>query len=151
VKIQIAPALIGVAAIAGGAVAAVFATGRVGETLGIPELVAGLFIVGLLCALPESVAAWPLARGGQATIAASTALGDGFTSLTLAFIPLALVSTELGDVPLYAINLGAILVFVGLYAALNRQPPREHLTGRDVVLYVIGYGVYLAAVAWALL
>ncbi|HEY8612301.1 MAG TPA: hypothetical protein VIL69_13535 [Roseomonas sp.] len=60
----------------------------------------GLFVIGLLCALPESLAAWRLAREGKTTTAVSTAMADGIVSLTVALVPPALAGATVGDIPL---------------------------------------------------
>lgn len=64
------------------------------------DLVVGLFVIGLLCALPESLAAWRLAREGKTTTAVSTAMADGIVSLTVALVPPALAGATVGDIPL---------------------------------------------------
>jgi cation:H+ antiporter len=139
-------ALLGVVVIGIGAVAAVQATNVLGETLGISPLVAGLFITGLLCALPESAAAWPLAHDGRATTTASTTIADGTLSISLAFVPLALASTPIGDTALYAVNLVAIFVLVLLYVFVNRRKPSGYATGGEVLLMDVAYAIYLGAV-----
>jgi cation:H+ antiporter len=143
----LAAALFGVAVIAMGAVAAVQATNVIGELLGISPLVAGLFITGTLCALPESAAAWPLAQDGRATTTASTTIADGTLSISLAFVPLALGSAPVGDVALYAVNLAAVFVLVLLYIFLSRRKPSGYATGTEVILMDLAYLGYLAAVA----
>jgi cation:H+ antiporter len=147
----LAIALFGIVVIAAGAVASVQATNVLGEALGIAPLVAGLFITGLLCALPESVAAWPLSQGGRATMTASTVIADGTLSISLAFIPLALHGTEVGQVALYAVNLAAIFVLVLLYVLVNRHKPSGYATGREVLIIDAAYAVYLAAVIYILM
>jgi cation:H+ antiporter len=144
-------ALVGVIVIGIGAVAAVQATNVLGEALGISPLVAGLFITGLLCALPESAAAWPLARDGRATTTASTTLADGTLSVSLAFVPLALANTPIGDVVLYALNLLAVFGLVLLYVVINRRKPSGYATGGEVLLIDFTYLLYLGAVALLLM
>jgi cation:H+ antiporter len=78
--------LLATPAIAIGAVLSVTGAQRLGGALGVPELVSGLFFIGLLCALPESLAAWKLGRRGETTFAVSGAMGDGVASLTLALL-----------------------------------------------------------------
>jgi len=144
-------ALVGVAIIGAGAVAAVQATNVLGGFLGISPLVAGLFITGLLCALPESLAAWPLAQDGRATTTASTTIADGTLSISLAFVPLALNGTPIGDVALYVANLVAIFALVSLYVVVNRHKPSGYATGREVALMDLVYVAYLGVVLFLLL
>lgn len=140
----------GTVAIAVGAVASVWATNTINEALGIPALVGGLFITGLLCALPESLSAWPLADDGRATATASTALADGTISISLAFVPLALKGTAVGQIGLYAINLAAIAAMIVLYIVVTRRKPSGYATGREVLVFGVAYLVYLAAVIYVL-
>jgi cation:H+ antiporter len=142
----LAIAAFGIIVIGVGAVAAVQATNVIGEGIGISSLVAGLFITGLLCALPESAAAWPLAQDGRATVTASTTIADGTLSISLAFVPLALASTPIGDTALYAVNLIAVFVLVSLYVVVNRRKPSGYATGREVLLIDAAYLVYLGVV-----
>lgn len=143
-------AAIGVGAIALGAVASVWSTDTINQALGISPLVGGLFITGLLCALPESFAAWPLARDGRATATASTAIADGTISLSLAFAPLAFDRTEIGDVALYVVNLAGLTAMILVYIALNRRKPSGYATGTQVLVFDAAYLVYLCAVVWVL-
>jgi cation:H+ antiporter len=142
----LAIALLGVVVIGIGAVAAVQATNVLGDLLGLSPLVAGLFITGLLCALPESAAAWPLARDGRATTTASTTIADGTLSVSLAFVPLAMADAPIGDTALYAVNLAAVFVLVGLYVFVNRRKPTGYATGGEVLLIDLAYLLYLAIV-----
>jgi cation:H+ antiporter len=89
-------ALLAVPAIGLGALASVIAAQRLGTAFGASDLVVGLFVIGLLCALPESFAAWRLAREGKTTTAVSTAMADGIVSLSVALVPPALAGAALG-------------------------------------------------------
>jgi len=62
-------ALIGLPAIALGALGSVIAARNLTDALGISDLIGGLFIIGFLCALPESFAAWKLTRERKTTTA----------------------------------------------------------------------------------
>jgi cation:H+ antiporter len=149
-KAPIARALLGVPAIALGALASVVAARRLGEAFGASDMVVGLFVIGLLCALPESFAAWRLAREGKTTTAVSTAMADGIVSLSVALIPPALVGAAVGDPALYLVNL-IFLVFVLLaYIALNHFRRGQELGVGRVSLFVGAYAVYLAAVVYLL-
>lgn len=145
-------ALFAVPAIAAGALACVVAARRLGEAFGASDLVVGLFVIGLLCALPESFAAWRLAREGKTTTAVSTAMADGIVSLTVALVPPALLAggASVGDAALYLVNL-AFLVFVLLaYIALNQARRGEELGFGRVALFVGGYALYLVVAGFLL-
>jgi cation:H+ antiporter len=143
-------ALLGVPAIALGALASVVAARRLGEAFGASDLVVGLFVVGLLCALPESFAAWRLAREDKATTAVSAAMGDGVVSLTVALVPPALAGAAVGDTALYLANLAYLAFALLAYIALNHVRRGQELGLARVSLFAGGYAVYLAAVAWLL-
>lgn len=141
-------ASLGAALIVGGAIASVIASERINRAIGLSDFTGGLFITGLLCALPESFSAWRLARNGRATMALSGVLADGTTSISLAFIPLCLTGSEVGDLPLYALNLGFVAIFVIAYAALSHRAfGGRRFTGWQVATFAALYAVYLAAYA----
>jgi cation:H+ antiporter len=139
-----------VPAIALGALASVVAARRLGEAFGASDLVVGLFVIGLLCALPESFAAWRLAREGKTTTAVSTAMADGIVSLTVALVPPALAGAAVGDVPLYLANLAFLGFVLVAYVALNHFRWGQELGLARVSIFVGGYAVDLAAVAYLL-
>lgn len=138
-------ALVGLPVIALGALASVVAAQRLAGIFGISELVGGLFIIGLLCALPEAFAAWKLTREKKTTTAVSGAVADGIVSLTLALIPPALVGTAVGDIWIYGVNLAFLFSVLSAYLLLNRRRDGQQLGLGKVSLYLGGYGVYVAA------
>ena len=143
-------ALPGFAAIAAGALVAVLASRQLNQALGIPDLVGGLFITGFLCALPESFSAWRLSRSGRATSAVSAAVADGIYSLTLAMLPLSIVGAAVGNVGLYALNLGFLGAVLLGYMALNRrvvagEARSSLLTPARVGVFAVGYCAYVMA------
>jgi cation:H+ antiporter len=143
-------ALLGVPAIALGALASVVAGQRLGEAFGASDLVVGLFVIGLLCALPESFTAWRLAREGNTTTAVSTAMADGIVSLTVALVAPALAGAKVGDVPVYLANLAFLCFVLVTYIALNHLRWGQELALARVRIFVGGYAVYLAGVAYLL-
>jgi cation:H+ antiporter len=143
-------ALLGVPAIALGALASVVATRRLGDAFGASDLVVGLFVIGLLCALPESFAAWHLARKGKTTTAVSTAMADGIVSLTVALVPPALVGAAVGDPTLYGVNVSFLVLVLLAYIGLNHFRRGQELSLGRVALFVGGYAVYLAVVVYLL-
>jgi cation:H+ antiporter len=145
-----ARALVGVPVIALGALASVTAARRITDALDISDLVGGLFLIGLLCALPESFAAWTLARKRRSTTAISGAAADGIVSLTLALIPPSLVGAAVGNVRLYAINLAFLVGALVAYMLFNHHGRGQELGLGRVSLYVGAYGVYLATTVFVL-
>lgn len=143
--------LLGGLAIAVGALLSVTGAQRFGGELGVPDLVSGLFFIGLLCALPESLAAWKLGREGESTFAVSGAMGDGVVSLTLALIAPAIVSAGVGDRPLYLLNLGFLIAVLSLFILLNNRRWGEKMGAAKVAVFAGGYLVYLGLTAFILL
>ncbi|GJE15103.1 sodium:calcium antiporter [Methylobacterium longum] len=149
-KTPLARALLAVPAIALGALASVVAARRLADAFGASDLVVGLFVIGLLCALPESFAAWRLAREGKTTTAVSTAMADGIVSLTVALIPPALAGASVGNPALYLVNLGFLVFVLLAYIALNHFRHGQELGPSRVWLFVGAYAVYLGAVFYLL-
>lgn len=134
-----------------GAVLSVTGAQRLGASLGVPDLVSGLFFIGFLCALPESIAAWKLGRRGETTFAVSGAMGDGVASLTLALLPPAIIGAGVGDRPLYLLNLGFLAAVLSVFLLLNDRRSGEKLGAVRVAVFAGGYLVYLALTAIILL
>jgi len=143
-------ALLAVPAIALGALASVIAARRLGEAFGASDLVVGLFVIGLLCALPEGFAAWRLAREGKTTTAVSTAMADGIVSLTVALVSPALAGAAVGDAALYLTNLAYLVFALLTYITFNHFRWGQELDFARVSLFVGGYIVYLGVVAYLL-
>lgn len=110
----LALAAAGAIALAAGAYFTVRASENIISAIGISKLIGGLFITGTVSALPESFATWTLARSGQVTTAVTGVVGDLSATMTLAFLPLALITTPIERYPVYLVS----LVFVSLMPAL---------------------------------
>ena len=143
-------AAIALPVIALGAVASIYGARKVGDAFGWSQLVTGLFLIGFLCALPESYAAWGLARKRKTTTAVSGAMGDGIVSLTIALIPPAIVGAAVGNVTIYVLNLAFIGVVLGAYMIFNHRGRGQELGLGRVSFYGAGYGAYLLATVFVL-
>lgn len=132
-------------AIAGGAVVAVVCSNYLVEHFRLTPLIGGLFITGLLCALPESFAAWKLARHGQATAAVSGAMADGTASLTVAFLALGIVQAPIGNLGLYAVHLAFLAAVLAMFIVMAWRGG-TYISGRSVALMAAAYALYLGAV-----
>jgi cation:H+ antiporter len=135
--------LLAAPAIGLGAVLAVTGAQRIGQALEVPDLVSGLFFIGLLCALPESIAAWKLGREAETTFAVSGAMGDGVVSLTLALIPPAIIGAGVGDRSIYLLNLGFLACVLAVFLLFNDRRWGEKMGGAKVAVFGGGYLVYL--------
>jgi cation:H+ antiporter len=100
-----------------GAYAAIWATENIAKAMGLSEVVGGLFIAAPIASLPELFESWSLVRTHQLNSAIMSAIGDHAVTLTLAFLPLALISTPIEEFRLYWVN----LVFVALMPLLYGQ------------------------------
>jgi hypothetical protein len=66
-------------------------------------------------------------------------------SLTIALLPPALVGTQVGDMPIYLINLAFLASVLVTYIVLNRRREGQELGFGRVMFFGGGYGVYLLA------
>ena len=127
-KKEIYLAVAGLVALGLGAVFTVRATENIVSALGMSKIVGGLFITAPMAALPEVFATWSVAKSGQITSGVTSVIGDHAVTLTIAFLPLALVTVPVQDFPLFV----TILSFAGLvgilYAAFIHWggPGKEH-------------------------
>ena len=90
-KKELGLAFAGVAAIALGTFFAVRATENITTALGISRIVGGLFVTAPVAVMPELFAVRSVTRSGQVTAATASVIGDHAVTLTVAFLPLALV------------------------------------------------------------
>ena len=105
----------------------------------------GLFITGPMAVLPEIFAVWSVARSGQVTSATASVIGDHVVTMTIAFLPLALVGLPVQDLQLFAVNLGFVFLVPAAYAALIHWGHEEHGFTRRQVMALDG--IYVAYVA----
>lgn len=148
---EIALAVGGVAAVAGGTYFAVMATENIVETLEIPGIIGGLFITSPVAMMPEIVATWTLVRSGQTTSGVTSVLGDHVVVLTLGLLPLALVSLPVEDMRLFGISLGFMFLMGAAYAGFVHFGAHRHGFLRWHVGALLGLAVLfiLAALLWA--
>jgi cation:H+ antiporter len=140
-------AIAGILALAIGAYFTVTATENIVSTLGISEIIGGLFITAPMATLPELFATWSVTRSGQVTSATSSVIGDHAITMTVAFLPLALVTVPINNLPLYLVNLAFVAIIPAVYATLIHWGSQEHGFKLWQVLALDGlYFIYLAIV-----
>ena len=145
-------AVAGVGVLAFGPYFTVISTQNLVKAFGISSIIGGLFITAPLAALPEIFASWKLSRSGQITPALTNIIGDHAVTMTVGFLPLALVGTPIDNFRLVWVS----FVFVGLmpllYAAFIRWGGPEPGFRRWQVLTLLGtYFVYVGVVVvWVL-
>ncbi len=66
-------------------------------------------------------------------------------SLTVALLPPALVGAAIGNVALYVVNLGFLMLVLLVYIALNHFRRGQELGLGRVSLFGAGYGLYVLA------
>ena len=116
----------GVFVLAIGAYLTVRATENIVSALGIRAIVGGLFITAPMAALPELFAVWSVTRSGQVTAATTSVVGDHAVTMTIAFVPLALVGMPVDDLQLFAVNLLFVFLVPTAYAAAIHMGSDEH-------------------------
>lgn len=139
----------GVGALAVGAFFTVFSTENIVKALGIPGIVGGLFITAPVAALPEAFATRSVARSGQITSATTSVIGDHTVTMTLAFIPLTIVTTQIQDLRLFWVSLAFVALMPALYAGFIYWGGREHGFRRwHVFAFAAAYLAFVAAVVF---
>ena len=144
-KREIWLAMAGVGVLALGAYFTVISTENIIKGLGISRMIGGLFITAPVAVLPEAFAAWSVARSGQTTPALTNAIGDHAMTMTVAFLPLALVGMPIENFRLYWVSFAFVSLMPLLYAAFIRLSSGEPGFRRwHVAAFVGSYVVYLA-------
>ena len=149
---EILKALAGLALLAIGAYFTVRATENIVAAIGIAQIVGGLFITGPMAVLPEMFAVWSVSRSGQVTAATTSIIGDHVVTMTLAFLPLALVGLPVQDLQLFAVNLAFVFLIPAAYAAMIHWGRQEHgFSRRQVVALDCVYVTYVGVMfLWVL-
>lgn len=151
-KEEILIALAGALGLAIAAYLIVTATERLVSLLGISQIIGGLFITSTLSIAPEVFATWNVAKSGQVTAATTSVIADNTATMTLALFPLALVSVQIEDMRLFAVNLIFVAILAIAYAAFIKWGKRKNSFELWEVLSLIAiYLVYLAIVIFVIL
>ena len=137
-RTEILLAVAGVAVLALGAFLTVQATENIVAALGIDRIVGGLFITAPMAALPELFAVWSVVRSGEVTSASTSVIGDHAVTMTVAFLPLALVTLPVQDVTLFATVLAFVALMPAAYAAVLHWGAAEHGVQRWQALLLLG-------------
>lgn len=125
-KGEIEAAIAGILALAIGAYFTVTATENIVTAIGISDIIGGLFITAPMAMLPELFATWSIARSGQVTAATASVIGDHAVTMTIAFVPLALVTVPVSNFSLFAVNLAFVALMTAAYAGLTHWGTPEY-------------------------
>ncbi|GHA19420.1 sodium:calcium exchanger (plasmid) [Pelagibacterium nitratireducens] len=145
-------AVAGVGVLALGAYFTVISTQNLVQAFGISPIIGGLFITAPVAALPEIFASWKVSRSGQITPALTNIIGDHAMTMTVGFLPLALVGTQIDNFRLVWVSFVFVALMPALYAAFVRWGGSEPGFRRWQVLTLVGaYATYVAVVVvWVL-
>ena len=123
---EIGKAAAGVGALAIGAYFTVRSTEGLVSAMGISKVVAGMFITAPMAALPEIFAVWSVTRSGQVTAATTSVMGDHAVTITVAFLPLAMVGLPVQDFTLLWVNLSFVALMPLVYSVLVHTGSKQH-------------------------
>lgn len=151
-KKEIGLAVAGVVVLALSAYFTVIATKNIISAIGISEIIGGLFITSPIAALPEVFATRSVVRSGQVTSGTTSTIGDNAVTLTIALLPLALVTLPVKDFQLFWVNLAFLALMPALYASFIHWGSEEHgFKLWQVIALDIVYLVYLAVMFFLVL
>lgn len=149
---EIAVAIAGILALAIGAYFTVTATENIVSIFGISEVIGGLFITAPMATLPELFATWTITRSGQITAATASVIGDHAVTMTVGFLPLALATVPVSNLPLFITNLVFVALVPTAYAIFIHWGTPEHGFARWQVLALDSLVlIYLVIVLWGVL
>ncbi len=138
----------GAFAIAAGAFFIVKATESIVSALSISEIVGGLFITGIMTTAPEVFKTWSVVKGGEVTAGTTSVIADNAITMTVAFFPLALVTTPVEDFQLYWANLAFVGLMPLLYSVFVHQSKHLHGFSKwQIFVFDAAYVAYLLIMA----
>ncbi|WP_119681989.1 sodium:calcium antiporter [Indioceanicola profundi] len=138
---EVGLAAAGIGALVVGAFFTVLATENIVRGLGLSPVVGGLFITAPIAALPEVFATWSVAKSGQITSAVTSVIGDHAVTMTVAFLPLALVTLPIQDLQLYKVNLVFVALVPLLYAVFIHFGGSQHGFRQWQVVALVAVGL----------
>ena len=151
-KQQVWLSIAGALAIAVGAFFIVKATENIVSALNISEIVGGLFITGIMTTAPEIFKTWSVVKGGEVTAGTTSVIADNAVTMTVAFFPLALVTTPIEDFELFWVNLAFVGLMPLLYTLFVHQSKELHGFSRwQIFVFDAAYIVYLLVMVFYVL
>ena len=151
-KKQVWLSIAGALAIAVGAFFIVKATENIVSALNISEIVGGLFITGIMTTAPEIFKTWSVVKGGEVTAGTTSVIADNAVTMTVAFFPLALVTTPIEDFELFWVNLAFVGLMPLLYTLFVHQSKELHGFSRwQIFVFDAAYVAYLLVMVFFVL
>ena len=151
-KKQVWLSIAGALAIAVGAFFIVKATENIVSALNISEIVGGLFITGIMTTAPEIFKTWSVVKGGEVTACTTSVIADNAVTMTVAFFPLALVTTPIEDFELFWVNLAFVGLMPLLYTLFVHQSKELHGFAKwQIFVFDTAYVAYLLVMVFYVL
>ena len=151
-KKQVWLSIAGAFAIAVSAFFIVKATENIVSALNISEIVGGLFITGIMTTAPEIFKTWSVVKGGEVTAGTTSVIADNAVTMTVAFFPLALVTTPIEDFELFWVNLAFVGLMPLLYTLFVHQSKELHGFSRwQIFVFDAAYVAYLLVMVFFVL
>ena len=145
-------AVAGVGALAVGAYFTVRATENVIAAFGISEIIGGLFITATMSTAPEVFKTWRVVTSGQITAGTTSVVADNAVTMTVGFLPLALVTLPIQNMQLFVVNLAFVALMPTALALLVHFGSVEHGLKRWQVGILDGsYVLYLFVMVFQVL
>ena len=145
-------AVAGVGALAVGAYFTVRATENLISAFGISEIIGGLFITATMSTAPEVFKTWRVVTSGQITAGTTSVVADNAVTVTVGFLPLALVTLPIQNMQLFVVNLAFVALMPTALALLVHFGSVEHGLKRWQVGILDGiYVLYLFVMVFQVL
>jgi cation:H+ antiporter len=125
-KRELGLAAAGVGALAVGAYFTVRATENLVAAFGISEVIGGLFITATMSTTPEVFKTWRVVKSGQITAGTTSVVADNAVTVTIGFLPLALVTVPIQNMQLFVVNLAFVALMPTALALLVHFGSVEH-------------------------
>lgn len=145
-------AVAGVGALAVGAYFTVRATENLIAAFGISEVIGGLFITATMSTAPEVFKTWRVVTSGQVIAGTTSVVADNAVTVTIGFLPLALVTLPIQNMQLFVVNLAFVAVMPAALALLVHFGSDEYGLKRWQVGVLDGiYVLYLVVMVFGVL
>jgi cation:H+ antiporter len=134
--------IVSVSCLLGAAALTVYSSNAIAETIGIPELLIGIFILGLGTSLPELVFGVKSARSGVSQASLGNLLGASIVNMTLILGIVGLINPfSIGQIQTFV--LAAAFVVAITVLAMYALKTRNEISMREGLVLVSVYAVFL--------
>ena len=145
-------AVAGVGALAVGAYFTVRATENLVAAFSVSEVIGGLFITATMSTAPEVFKTWRVVTSGQVIAGTTSVVADNAVTVTIGFLPLALMTLPIQNMQLFVVNLAFVALMPAALVLLVHFGSVEHGLNRWQVGVLDGiYVLYLIVVTFGVL